>query len=535
VHSGPEALRHHFDAKATKKDMAETYLPAFKALVQEAGVEAVMGAYNRTNGEPCCGSKTLLKDILRDEWGFEGHIVSDCWAIRDFHENHQVTDTPEESAALAMKNGCDVNCGNTYIYMMKAYEQGLVTEEQIRTAATRLFTARYMLGIMEGSEYDTIPYTAVECRAHIDKAREAEEKCCVLLKNDGVLPLDRSKIKTLAVIGPNANSRVALIGNYHGTSSRYITVLEGIQDAVGEDVRVLYAQGSHLFKDREENLGQADDRIAEALAAAEAADAVVLVVGLDETLEGEEGDTGNAAASGDKIDLLLPKSQRTLMDKVLAAGRPTVVCLMAGSAIDLQDAGEKANAVLLTWYPGARGGRTVADILFGKVSPSGKLPLTFYHNEQLALMPEFTDYAMKGRTYRYFEHEPLYPFGYGLTYGDVYVKEAQAQEKDGKIIVTAKIVNAGGAATQDVVQVYVQNEGSENAPRNPRLCGFKRVEIGAAEEIEATIEICRKQLMVVNDEGESVMEGRIALHVGMSQPDARSLKLSGHACVKISL
>ena len=535
VHSGPEAIRHHFDAIATKKDMAETYLPAFKALVQEAGVEAVMGAYNRTNGEPCCGSKTLLKDILRGEWGFEGHIVSDCWAIRDFHENHQVTDTPEESAALALENGCDVNCGNTYIYMMKAYEQGLVTEEQIRTAAMRLFTARYMLGIMEGSEYDTIPYTAVECRAHIDKAREAEEKCCVLLKNDGMLPLDRSKIKTLAVIGPNANSRVALIGNYHGTSSRYITVLEGIQDAVGEDVRVLYAQGSHLFKDREENLGQADDRIAEALAAAEAADAVVLVVGLDETLEGEEGDTGNAAASGDKIDLLLPKSQRTLMNKVLAAGRPTVVCLMAGSAIDLQEAGEKANAVLLTWYPGARGGRTVADILFGEVSPSGKLPLTFYHNEQLTLMPEFTDYAMKGRTYRYFEHEPLYPFGYGLTYGDVFVKEAQAQEKDGKIIVTAKIVNAGGAATQDVVQVYVQNEGSENAPRNPRLCGFKRVETGAGEEITAELEIDKKQLLVVNEEGGFVTEGRPVLYVGMSQPDARSLALSGHACVKIVL
>jgi len=535
VHSGPEALRHRFDAIASKKDMAETYLPAFKALVQEAGVEAVMGAYNRTNGEPCCGSKTLLKDILRDEWGFEGHIVSDCWAIRDFHENHQVTDTPEESAAMALKYGCDVNCGNTYIYMMKAYEQGLVTEEQIRLAATRLFTARYMLGIMEGSEFDTIPYTAVECRAHIDKAREAEEKSCVLLKNDGVLPLDMGKLKTLAVIGPNANSRVALIGNYHGTSSRYITVLEGIQDAVGDDVRVLYAQGSHLFRDREENLGQADDRVAEALAAAEAADAVVLVVGLDETLEGEEGDTGNAAASGDKLDLLLPQSQRKLMDKVLGTGKPTVICLMAGSAIDLQEAGEKANAVLLTWYPGARGGKTVADILFGKVSPSGKLPLTFYHNEQLDLMPEFTDYAMKGRTYRYFEHAPLYPFGYGLTYGDVLVKEAKAEEADGKIVVTAKAANLGGAATQDVVQVYVRNEGSENAPINPRLCGFKRFSLGAAEEKEIQLAIDKKQLLVANEDGAFVEEGKIVLYVGVSQPDARSLALTGHACIEIRL
>jgi len=535
VHSGPEAIRHHFNAVATKKDMAETYLPAFRDLVVDAGVEAVMGAYNRTNGEPCCGSKTLLKDILRGEWGFEGHVVSDCWAIRDFHEHHQVTDTAEESAALALENGCDVNCGNTYIYMMKAYEQGLVTEEQIRLAAVRLFTARYLLGIMEGSEYDAIPYTAVECRAHIEKAREASEKSCVLLKNDGMLPLSKEKLRTLAVIGPNANSRISLIGNYHGTSSRYITVLEGIQDELGDDVRVLYAQGSHLFRDREENLGMADDRISEALAAAEASDAVVLVVGLDETLEGEEGDTGNAAASGDKFNLLLPETQRKLMDAVLAVKKPTVIVLMAGSAIDLGRGADEANAVLLSWYPGARGGKSVADILFGKVSPSGKLPLTFYHNDQLALMPEFTDYSMKGRTYRYFEHEPLYPFGFGLTYGDVSVESAQAEDAGEKIVVHARIRNVGSVDTQDVLQVYVQNEGSANAPRNPRLCGFVRVNCPAGGTIDAALEIDHKRLLVVNDEGDFVCEGAPVLYVGMSQPDARSLALTGHACVKIAL
>jgi len=535
VHSGPEALRHHFNAVASAKDMAETYLPAFKALVQEAGVEAVMGAYNRTNGEPCCGSKTLLKDILRDEWGFEGHIVSDCWAIRDFHENHQVTDTPEESAAMALANGCDVNCGNTYIYMMKAYEKGLVTEQQIRQAAERLFTARYMLGIMEGSEYDAIPYTAVECPEHIAWARQAEEKCCVLLKNDGVLPLDTSKIKTLAVIGPNANSRSALVGNYHGTSSRYITVLEGIQDAAGDEIRVLYAQGCHLFRDREEPLGQSEDRLAEALEVAELADAVVLIVGLDETLEGEEGDTGNAAASGDKLDLLLPESQRKLMDAVMKAGKPTVICLMAGSAIDLQAAGEAANAVLLTWYPGARGGKTVADMLLGKVSPSGKLPLTFYHNDQLALMPDFADYSMKGRTYRYFEHQPLYPFGYGLTYGDAYVLGADAREEDGKLLVAAKVVNSGQRQVEDVVQVYVQNEGSPNAPRNPRLCAFRRISIPAGETVEAFLEIKPENLLVVNDKGEWIAEGRPVLYVGMSQPDERSCELTGHKPVRIEV
>ena len=534
VHSGPEALRHRFNATADKKDMEETYLPAFKALVQEAGVEAVMGAYNRTNGEPCCGSKALMVDTLRGEWGFEGHFVSDCWAIVDFHAHHQVTDTPEESAALALSCGCDVNCGNTYLYMMKAYEKGLVTEEQIKTAAVRLFTCRYMLGIMEGSAYDEVPYTAVECKEHLAKAREASEKSCVLLKNDGLLPLDISKISTIGVIGPNANSRISLIGNYHGTSSRYVTVLEGIQDAVGDDVRVLYAQGSHLFNGKEENLGQGEDRMSEALTVAEASDVVVLVVGLDETLEGEEGDTGNAAASGDKFDLQLPAPQRRLMEAVTALGKPTVICLMAGSAIDLQEPGEKANAVLLTWYPGARGGKTVADILFGRVSPSGKLPLTFYHNEQLDLMPEFTDYSMKGRTYRYFEHEPLYPFGYGLTYGDVYVTKAEAE--DGECVkIRAAVRNDGDVDTQDVVQVYVQNEGSEHATRNPRLCGFARVTCPAGSEIEVQIDVDRAKLMVVNQEGERIHDGKPVFYVGVSQPDARSLALTGHSCVKIAL
>ncbi|MBR1821604.1 MAG: glycoside hydrolase family 3 C-terminal domain-containing protein [Clostridia bacterium] len=527
VHSGPEALRHHFDAVASEKDMAETYLPAFHALV-DAGVEAVMGAYNRTNGEPCCASARLQK-ILRDDWGFEGHFVSDCWAIRDFHTGHMVTDTPEESAALALKEGCDVNCGNTYIYMMKAYEKGLVTEAQIRRSAVRLFTCRYMLGLMEGSEYDAVPYEAVECPTHLAAAAEASRKACVLLKNDGMLPLDAKKLNTLGVIGPNANSRAALIGNYHGTSSRYITVLEGLQDALGDDVRVLYSQGSHLFINRDENLAQPDDRISEALTVAERSDAVVLVLGLDETLEGEEGDTGNAAASGDKADLLLPESQRRLMDAVLAVGKPTVIVLMAGSAIDLGAGADRAGAVLLTWYPGARGGRAVADILLGRVSPSGKLPVTFYRNEQLAKLPEFTDYAMRGRTYRYIEEAPLYPFGYGLTYGDCRVASAERTEGG----VEAEIVNAGGMDTEEVVQVYAQNEGSANAPRNPRLVAFRRIHVPAGGSARVAMAIPADRLKVVDTQGNYVDEGTPVFYVGLGQPDARTEALTGHAAVKL--
>ncbi len=527
VHSGPEALRHRFDAVADAKDMNETYLPAFHALV-DAGVEAVMGAYNRTNGEPCCAHTGLMK-TLREDWGFQGHFVSDCWAINDFHTGHMVTDSPEASAALALKVGCDLNCGSTYVYMMKAYEEGLVTEAQIRRSAVRLFTCRYMLGLLEGSPYDSIPLEAVEAPEHLEKAREAAEKCCVLLKNDGTLPLDPEKLATLGVIGPNANSRAALVGNYHGTSSRYVTVLEGLQDALEGRARVLYAEGCHLFKDRVEHLGLPDDRISEAVAVAERSDAVILAVGLDETLEGEEGDTGNAAASGDKLDLLLPESQRKLMDAVLAVGKPTVICLMAGSAIDLGGAAERANAVLLTWYPGARGGRSVADILLGKVSPSGKLPVTFYKNEQLSRMPEFTDYAMQGRTYRYIEEAPLYPFGYGLTYGDCRV--AAARRVEGGI--EAEVVNAGARDTDEVVQVYVQNEGAAHAPRNPRLCAFARVHVPAGASAKLRLDVPASRLRVVNDAGESVDEGTPAFWVGLGQPDARTAALTGHEALRV--
>lgn len=246
VHSGPEALRHEFDAKASPKDLYETYLPAFEALVKEADVEAVMGAYNRTNGEPCCGSKTLLKDILRDDWGFKGHVVSDCWAVRDFHLNHKVTEGPKESVKMALDAGCDLNCGCTYAYIMAALKKGLITEEQITRSCVRLYTTRFLLGLFDGSEYDSIPYEVVECEGHRKLAVTAAEKGIVLLKNDGILPLDKSRIKTIGVIGPNANSRRVLSGNYHGTSSHYVTVLDGIQKEAGEICRVLYLSLIHI-------------------------------------------------------------------------------------------------------------------------------------------------------------------------------------------------------------------------------------------------------------------------------------------------
>lgn len=532
VHSGPEALRHRFNAECSAKDMEETYLRAFEACIQDAKVEAVMGAYNRTNGEPCCASKFLLVDTVRERWGFEGHILSDCWAIRDFHEGHMVTQTPAQSAALAMEMGCDLNCGNTYIHIMSAYEQGLVTEDQLTQAAERLFTTRYLLGIMgEDSEFDKIPYEVVECEEHLALAREAAHKSCVLLKNDGLLPLNPEKVGTIGVIGPNANNRVALVGNYHGTASRYTTILEGIQDAVVGKGRVLYSDGCHLFKEKTEHLALDDDRLAEAVVVAKHSDTVVLVLGLDETMEGEEGDTGNAAASGDKLDLLLPAPQRRLLDKVLAVGKPTVVLLMAGSAIDLSAAQQKANAVMLTWYPGAGGGEAVADLLFGKVSPSGKLPVTFYHNEALEEMPDFTDYSMENRTYRYYTGKPLYPFGYGLTYGDMVITDLMADQQGAYVTVENR-----GCATEEVIQLYIKDTESAFAPVNPVLCGFLRVKMEEGQYKQVYIPIDPYALTVVNGEGQRIPgSGTWKLYAGFGQPDSRTEELTGKKAVCVDL
>ncbi len=531
VHSGPESLRHRFDAMATQKDMEETYLPAFEACVVDAGVEAVMGAYNRTNGEPCCGSKTLLTDTLRGKWGFQGHVVSDCWAIKDFHEGHMVTDTPTQSVALALKTGCDLNCGDSFRCILRALREGLITEEEITIAAQRLFTTRYLLGILgEGSEFDNIPYETVECEEHLALAQEAARKSCVLLKNKGLLPLDTQMFGTIGVIGPNANSRISLIGNYHGTASRYITVLEGIQDAMAGHGRVLYSEGCGLFKDRVEGLGQPGDRLAEAVTVAKHSDVAVVVVGLDETLEGEEMDAGNNAEScGDKRDLLLPESQRELLHKVLEVGTPTVVVLMAGSAIDLSEAEEKAGAILLSWYPGAGGGRAVADLLFGKASPSGKLPVTFYRNEALNEMPEFTDYSMRNRTYRYYTGEPLYPFGYGLTYGDVVVKEVSADQKTAAVTVK----NQGTRPTEDVIQIYIKDEDSPYAPANPVLCGFQRIALCPGEQKTVDVAIDGNAFTVVNEEGCRIPgSGSWTLYAHTGQPDIRTFCLTGKTAAR---
>jgi beta-glucosidase len=530
VHSGPEELRHEFDAQVSQKDLRETYLAAFEMLVKEAGVEAVMGAYNRVNGEPSCASPSLQK-ILRGEWGFQGHFVSDCWAIQDFHDHHMITSTPKESAALAVNNGCDLNCGVTYLHVLKAVEAGMVSEEIITESVVRLFTTRYLLGLFDGSEYDKIPYSEVESPEHLKLSRRAAEESMVLLKNNGILPLDKKKLTSIGIIGPNANSRAVLAGNYHGTASRYVTIQEGIQEYVGEDVRVYTSIGCELFKEKSEDLANPLDRLSEAKIVAEQSDVVILCLGLDETLEGEEGDAGNSYSSGDKADLSLPKVQRELMETVAGTGKPVVLCLMAGSDIDLSYAAEHFDAILDLWYPGSEGGHAAARVLFGEVSPSGKLPVTFYRSVEE--LPDFMDYSMKGRTYRYMEHEAQYPFGYGLTYGDVRVTSARPLEDGEAFAVLAEVENPSGSATDEVVQVYVENLDSSLAPLHPFLCGFLRIHLAPGEKKTVRIPVWENAFRVVDPEGVRKEEGKhFRFYAGISQPDARSRELTGKTCAE---
>lgn len=533
VHSGPEDLRHEFNAVVSDKDLWETYLPAFETAVKDAKVESVMGAYNRTNDEPCCGSFFLIRDILREKWGFEGHFVSDCWAIRDFHTDHGITKTAEESAARAIQAGCDVNCGNTYLHLLQAVEEGLITEADITQSAERLFTTRFLLGLFDGSEYDSIPYEVVECKEHLKASKKAGDKSIVLLKNDGILPLDKSALKTIGVVGPNADSRLALIGNYHGTSSSYTTVLEGIQGYVGDDCRVLYAEGSHMYKKKVEPLAWDQDRISEAVIVAKHSDVVVCCLGLNELMEGEEMDDSNAVGSGDKADLKLPAVQQELLEKVTAVGKPVILLVMTGSAMDLNFADAQAAAVMQVWYPGAEGGKSVADLLFGAVSPSGKLPITIYKN--CDNLPAFTDYSMVGRTYRFIEEEALYPFGFGLSYGDVTVADACVVADGDDYKVTATLKN-DGMATDEVVQVYIKDLQSKDAVKNHSLCGYKRVSVANDATVTVEIPVAGKALLAVNQQGQAVLDSKqFALYVGLSQPDDRSVSLMGKAPIALSI
>jgi beta-glucosidase len=532
VHSGPESVRHEFDAIADTRDLWDTYLPAFRALVTESKVESVMGAYNRTNGEPCCASPTLLTEILREKWGFKGHVVSDCWAIRDFHTKHNLTHTMSESIALALKHGCDLNCGSCYIHMMTAYNEGLVTEDEITVSAIRLFTTRFKLGLFD-EDAEPIhyhPYTAVACKEHTEFALQACRESLVLLHNkNNILPLNADKYKTVGVIGPNADSRDMLVGNYNGTPHRAVTILEGLRRHLeGTDTRILYSEGCHLWRKKVGGLSKEGDRLSEAAAVADASDVVILCLGLDWRIEGEEGDTGNEFGAGDKDTLDFPQSQLELFETVAKSGKPIVLLSATGSAMNFTQLAERANAIVQVWYPGAEGGRAIAELLYGVYSPSGKLPVTIVRD--VADLPAFTDYSMENRTYRYMKKPAFYPFGFGLSYTKfdyTFDKSESEMTFDGKgeIMFNASVQNFYDMNGRETVQCYVRHIGGR---ANCVLRGVQVIDLKVGEKKNVCFTLTRDDFLTVNEAGEpELLKGSYNVCISGGQPDERTIELTG--------
>jgi beta-glucosidase len=685
VHSGPEADRHHFDVHPSERDLHETYLPAFRALVQEARVESVMGAYNRVNGESASASERLLGTILRKDWGFDGYVVSDCGAIDDIYRTHKIVPTPEQAAALGVGRGCDLECGTTYRSLTKALADGLLREAEIDTALRRLMQARFRLGMFDPPErvrYAQIPYSVNESPEHDRLSRRMAQESIVLLKNDGVLPLAPT-VKTLAVVGPNADELMSLLGNYYGTPSKPVTVLAGVREAAtARGVKVLYSRGADLIEGRQdpgavplidaaylrpaagssehglkgeyfrgremagapvltrtdaavdfkwyrgsptsdlvargelaadagvedddysvrwtgqllppvsgeyelsvtgndgfrllldgrpvidewtttdrarvkatrvtleagkaydlgleffEGIRDAEVRLGwqlpgakppaeEALEAARASDVVLFVGGLTGDVEGEEMKVSFPGfAGGDRTDLALPSSQRKLLESLHATGKPIVLVLLTGSAISVTWAKDHVPAILVAWYPGQEGGRAVADVLFGDVSPAGRLPVTFY--ESTAQLPPFDDYDMEGRTYRYFTGTPLYPFGHGLSYtrfeyGTVRVDRSGIGAHD-PITVTVPVTNTGSRAGDEVVQLYVRAVEPPVPMPIKQLRGFERVSITPGESRPVAFRLMPEDVFARYDEAKRsfvVDPGEYEIQVGASSADIR--------------
>jgi beta-glucosidase len=534
VHSGPEALRHYFDASVSKKDLRETYLPAFKECVKEAQCASVMGAYNRVNGEPCCASKTLLQDILRDEWGFDGYVVSDCGAIQDIHQHHTVTSTPEQSAALAVNNGCDLNCGKVFLSLQVAIKKGLISEKTINQTLRRLFKARMRLGMFDPPEkvpYAQIPIDVVESKHHLELSLQMARESIVLLKNDGkLLPLKKN-ISSIAMIGPNADDRQVLLGNYNGFPSKYFTILDGIREKVSSQTKIVYAKGSALIGMGENYWGiSAEEGFSEALSAADRAEVIVMCLGLTADFEGEEGSTAISEWMGDRINIGLPEIQQRLLEAICSRGKPVVLVLFSGSPLAIPWAHKNVPAILQAWYPGAQGGIAVADVLFGDYSPAGRLPITFV--KSLDQLPPFTDYNMKGRTYRYMTEEPLYPFGYGLSYASFEynnLKLSTSNVKAGDSLkVTVDLRNTGDRAGDEVVQLYLSALTTAITVPRSHLQGFMRIHLKPSEKKTVSFELKPRQMAIINEEGKCILEtGSFQIAVGSRQPDRRSENLAG--------
>lgn len=519
VHSGPEALRHEFDACPPKKDFYETYLPAFERLAK-AGVESFMGAYNRTYGEPCCGSRLLLVEILREQWDFQGHVVSDCWAIKDFHEHHKVTKMAEESAALALKNGCDLNCGTVYCdALLTAVKMGLCSEHDVEISLRRLLRTLFKLGMFDPAAevpYTAIPKTVIACDKHRELAHQTALQSIILLKNaHQALPISPNAGNML-IVGPNAANVEVMLGNYFGLSSSMSTLIEGIAEVAPEGLRIDYRRGCRLDRPADNDLGWAAFEGAKA-------DYIVAAMGLTPNHEGEEGDAVMSPHRGDRVDIGLPEAQKTfltmLAKRIRMGGSPTklILVLFGGSAIAEPEIFADIDAVIHAGYPGESGGKAIAEILFGIANPSAKLPFTI--PSSVDDLPPYEDYSMEGRTYRYMdESKILYPFGFGLSYTQYeYTQLELKQIENDDLLAEVVLKNTGTREGVEVVQIYAQCD----LPEHPRfrLVGFEACSLKAGEEARISIVIPKNMLRLYDASGNAFFaQGKQRFFAGGSAP-----------------
>ncbi|MGH1364438.1 MAG: glycoside hydrolase family 3 C-terminal domain-containing protein [Calditrichia bacterium] len=535
VHSGPEKLRHEFDAITNPKDLYETYLPAFKALV-DAGVESIMCAYNRTNGDPCCASNYLLSEVLLKKWNFKGHILSDCWAIVDFYsENgHGTVSSKEEAAALALKSGVSLNCGNTYEVLADAVRQGLVSEAVLNKELARLLATRFKLGMFDPAEnnpYNEISYDVVDSDNHRQLAYETALKSVVLLKNNGVLPL-KNNLNFYYVVGPNAASIDAQLGNYFGVNPNIVTVLEGLVSRVAPSSQVQYSPGTTLDRP---NVNPIDWSSGEAANA----DATIIAMGLTRHIEGEEGESVSSPYFGDRLDYNIPENQIDYLKKIRGNHeKPVIAVITGGCPMNLAEVHEIADAVLFAWYPGEEGGSAIADLIFGNASPSGRLPITF--PKSLEQLPAYEDYSMVGRTYRYMTEEPMYPFGFGLSYSSfVYsdIKLSSSKIKKGKTVeVSCVVKNEGDIPAEEVVQLYVTDKKASVSTPLFSLKGIKRIMLESGQEKRVSFFLTTNMLKLISASGEAVLEkGRFTISLAGSVPTERSLSLGAAKGMQIEL
>lgn len=515
VHSGPESLRHSFNAIVDEKDLRETYLYAFKKLV-DVNVESVMCAYNRLNDEPCCTNNNLLTGILRNEWGFKGHVVTDCWALDDVYKGHAYLKSSVEVAAAALKAGVNLDCsGLLQTDLLAAVKQGLITENEIDNGLKPIIKTQFKLGFYDdfkSNPYSKIDQSQINSQSHIALARKVAQQSMVLLKNDKyILPFKKNQFQSLMVIGPNAASLGALMGNYHGVSGNMVTFLEGITHAVGGGVAVQYEQGSNYT----------DTTRFGGVWAAGNCDATIAIIGLTPVLEGEEHDAFLSNSGGDKADLNLPKPHIELLKRLKEnnKNKPLIAVVTAGSDIDISQVSQYADAVILAWYPGEQGGNALADIIFGDVSPSGKLPITFYNS--LKDLPDYTNYALKGRTYRYFKGKVQHPFGFGLSYTSFgyrwLVKPESNYSINDSISVSIKIQNTGSFSGDEVLQAYIKYPDIDRMPIK-ELKAFKRVNvnIGSSTDVQLKIPVKELQKWALDENIFKLYKGKYQLIIGNS-------------------